>query len=136
MQRLANENDAYRLVAHTGEYDQIVVMCIKAGDEIGNETHRRLDQYLRVESGQARVTAGRKADEVEETYELQEGWGAHLSAGLWHNIINVGSKDLRLTVHYSPPRFPPQTVHETKADAEEAAREVERGMAEASGFGA
>jgi hypothetical protein len=39
MQRLAKQGDVYRLVAHTEEHGRIVVMCVRAGDEIGNETH-------------------------------------------------------------------------------------------------
>ncbi|MDQ3857827.1 MAG: cupin domain-containing protein, partial [Actinomycetota bacterium] len=40
----------------------------------------------------------------------------------WHNVVNTGTRDVKLYSLYSPPEHPPNTVHETKADAEAAER--------------
>jgi mannose-6-phosphate isomerase-like protein (cupin superfamily) len=46
-------------------------------------------------------------------------------AGVRHDVINTGQKDLRLYTIYAPPQHLPGTVHETRADAEAAERRVE-----------
>ena len=43
-------------------------------------------------------------------------------AGVWHNVVNTGSGELKLYSLYSPPEHPDGTVHATKADALEAER--------------
>jgi mannose-6-phosphate isomerase-like protein (cupin superfamily) len=45
-----------------------------------------------------------------------------IPAGVWHNVVNTGSQELKLYSLYSPPEHPDGTVHETKADAEAAER--------------
>jgi mannose-6-phosphate isomerase-like protein (cupin superfamily) len=41
-----------------------------------------------------------------------------IPAGIWHNVVNTGSGDMKLYSLYSPPEHPDGTVDETKADAE------------------
>ena len=41
-------------------------------------------------------------------------------AGVWHNVVNTGSGELKLYSLYSPPEHPDGTVHRTKAEAERA----------------
>ena len=38
----------------------------------------------------------------------------------WHNVINVGDKDLKLYTIYSPPNHPDGTVHKTLEEAQKA----------------
>jgi mannose-6-phosphate isomerase-like protein (cupin superfamily) len=37
---------------------QLVVMCLQSGEEIGLEVHDHIDQFIRVEQGDAKVTLG------------------------------------------------------------------------------
>jgi hypothetical protein len=46
---LANED--YRRVLFTGVNTQLVLMTLRPGDEIGEETHAEHDQFIRVEAG-------------------------------------------------------------------------------------
>ena len=46
---VANSN--FREVVFTGTYCQLVVMCLKPGEEIGSEVHKSVDQFFRVEEG-------------------------------------------------------------------------------------
>jgi mannose-6-phosphate isomerase-like protein (cupin superfamily) len=39
---------------YTGKFAQLVVMCIQPGDEIGNEVHPAVDQFFRIEKGEAK----------------------------------------------------------------------------------
>ncbi|WP_331618903.1 hypothetical protein [Terrisporobacter sp.] len=41
-------------------------------------------------------------------------------AGKWHNVINIGSRPIKLYAIYAPPEHPKNTVHPTKADSEAA----------------
>ena len=47
------ENDYFRQVLFTGKYAQLVVMSLQPGEEIGNEVHTNVDQFFRIEQGEA-----------------------------------------------------------------------------------
>ena len=46
------ENDNFRKVIFTAPHSQLVLMCIEPGDDIGEETHDKVDQFFRIESGE------------------------------------------------------------------------------------
>ena len=48
------KNNYFRQVLFTGPNSQLVVMCLQAGEEIGNEVHAHVDQFFRIEAGEAR----------------------------------------------------------------------------------
>jgi mannose-6-phosphate isomerase-like protein (cupin superfamily) len=116
------DNENFRTVVFTGEHTQLTVMRLRPGEDIGREVHPHLDQFLRMERGRARVEFGSTEDEIEETHEVQDDWAIIVPAGVWHNVVNTGSEDVKLYSLYSPPEHPANTVHRTKADAEEAER--------------
>jgi mannose-6-phosphate isomerase-like protein (cupin superfamily) len=116
------DNENFRTVVFTGEHTQLTVMRLRPGEDIGREVHPHLDQFLRIERGRARVEFGSTVDEIEETHEVQDDWAIIVPAGVWHNVVNTGSEDVKLYSLYSPPEHPANTVHRTKADAEEAER--------------
>ena len=86
------------------------------------EMHDHLDQFIRVESGSARVTLGPSADKVEIAHDIADDWAIIIPAGTWHNVINTGIEELRLYSIYAPAEHPPGAVHATKADADAADR--------------
>lgn len=114
------DNSNFRTVAFTGQHTQITLMRLGPGEEIGWESHPHLDQFLRLEHGQARVEFGRSKEQVEETHEVEDDWAFVVPAGIWHNVVNTGSGDVKLYSLYSPPEHPAGTVYRTKADAEAA----------------
>ena len=114
------ENSNFRTVLFTGANIQLTVMRLGPGEEIGLEMHDHLDQFLRIESGTARVTLGRSRDEVAEEHEVADDWAIIVPGGIWHNVVNTGDGDLKLYSLYAPPEHPAETVHHTKADAEAA----------------
>jgi mannose-6-phosphate isomerase-like protein (cupin superfamily) len=111
------DNNAFRTVVFTGEHTQLTVMRLGPGEDIGRESHPHLDQFLRVEHGVARVELGRTEDVIDETYEVEADWAVIVPAGVWHNVVNTGTSDVKLYSLYSPPEHPAGTVHQTKADA-------------------
>ena len=111
----ARSNDAFRRVIETGEHEQVVVMTIPVGGEIGEEVHATTDQVLLFVEGEAEV--------VLDGHRSSAGPGdlVFVRAGTRHNFLNGGGGDvLRLITIYAPPEHAPGTIHETKEDADRA----------------
>ncbi|MDH7476092.1 MAG: cupin domain-containing protein [Microgenomates group bacterium] len=111
------QNSYFRKVLFTGKYSQLVVMSLKPGEEIGDEVHETVDQFFRIEQGQAKFVVNGEETVVSEDEVFI------VPAGARHNVINTGDKDLKLYTIYSPPNHPDGTVHKTKQEAEEYEKE-------------
>jgi mannose-6-phosphate isomerase-like protein (cupin superfamily) len=99
---------------------KLVVMCLPASEEIGNEVYPPTDQFLRIEKGEAKFVFNGSAE-----HRVHEGDAVVVPAGTYHNVINPSStKPLKLYTVYAPPNHPDGTLHNTKAEAE-AAEEFE-----------
>ncbi len=120
IETLTRENTTFRTVLYTAANLQLTVMCLATGEEVGMEMHDHLDQFIRVESGSARVTLGPSPTEVEVAHDIADDWAIIIPGGTWHNVINTGMEELRLYSIYAPAEHPDGTVHLTKADAEAA----------------
>jgi mannose-6-phosphate isomerase-like protein (cupin superfamily) len=116
--KLTLDNTNFRTVVYTGGHTQLTLMRIGPGEEIGWERHADRDQFLRLEQGRARVEFGRTEDAVDETHEVEDDWAFIVPAGVWHNVVNIGTDDVKLYSLYSPPEHPDGTIHRTKADAD------------------
>lgn len=105
-------NDDFRRVLFTGPNTQLVLMTLRPGEDIGLETHREHDQFIRVEAGTGVVRLNGEESAIED------GSAVVIPAGVEHNLVN-GSNDtpLRLYTLYSPPEHPDGTVHRTKEEA-------------------
>jgi len=109
------KNNYFRQVLFTGKHAQLVVMCLQPGEEIGNEVHKNVDQFFRIEQGEAKFILNGK-----EKHIVKDNEAAIVPAGTYHNVINTSkTKQLKLYTIYSPPNHPDKTVHKTKAEAEE-----------------
>ena len=110
------KNNYFRKVIFTGKHAQLVLMCLKPREEIGNEVHKHVDQFFRIEQGQAKFVLKNK-----EAHIVKNGDAVIVPAGTYHNVINNSkTKKLKLYTLYSPPNHPDKTVHKTKAYAERA----------------
>ena len=58
------DNNFFRKVLFTGKYNQLVVMCLQGGEEIGNEVHPNVDQFFRVEEGNAKFVFNDKEEHL------------------------------------------------------------------------
>ena len=108
----AMRNTHFREVLSTGPHSQVVVMCIAAGSEIGEETHEDVDQVLVFTAGDGEAILNGERSPV------TAGRLVHVQAGTRHNIVNVGTTELRLYTIYAPAEHAPGTIHHTRADAE------------------
>ena len=107
------KNNNFRKVLYTGHHLQLVLMSIKAGEDIGEEIHKTHDQFFRFESG-----AGKCIIDGNE-YKVKGGDAIVIPAGAKHNIINTDEEAaLKLYTIYSPPNHKDAIVRATKADAE------------------
>lgn len=107
------ENSFFRKVLFTSNFSQLVVMSLKAGEEIGQEIHKE-DQFFRIEQGKAKFII----DGVELL--AKENFAIVVKAGSSHNVINIGNKELKLYTIYSPAHHKDGTIHKSKMDAENA----------------
>jgi mannose-6-phosphate isomerase-like protein (cupin superfamily) len=116
IEQLTVSNTYFRQVLFTAMHAQLVLMCLQPGEEIGDEVHPKVDQFFRIERGEARFVF----DEKEERF-VHAGDGFVVPAGTYHNVINTSkTAELKLYTIYSPPNHPDGTVHKTKAEAEAA----------------
>jgi len=105
-------NDYFREVVFTGKYCQLVVMCLKPGEEIGSEVHKNVDQFFRIEKGKGKVVINVRRINLQMVLALL------FLAGSEHNVINIStSNDLKLYTIYSPPQHKNGVIHKTKEDA-------------------
>lgn len=107
------ENADFRRVLFTGPHSQLVVMSLDPGEEIGEELHADVDQFFRVEEGDAWfVFAGR------EEHLVKGGDAVVVPAGTQHNVINASAtRPLKLYTIYTPPQHAEGTVQRTRAEA-------------------
>lgn len=111
---LAQKNEYFRQEVVTGTYNQVVLMSIPPGSEIGEETHPDRDQVLVFVAGDGKAILNGESQPV-ATNSL-----CFVPAGTKHNFVNTGSSDLKLFTVYAPPEHAPGTVHKTKAEADAA----------------
>lgn len=113
IEELTLKNSYFRQVLFTAPHSQLVLMCLKPGEEIGAEVHDNVDQFFRIEQGEGKVVFGEN-----EEYPIKNGSAIVVPAGTKHNIVNVSpTAELKLYTIYSPANHPDGTVHQTKADA-------------------
>lgn len=109
----AEENDSFRKVIFTGKNSQLVLMSVPRGEEVGEETHPRVEQSLFFLSGKGKAVLN-----GEET-PISEGSVVIVTPGTKHNFVNTGNEPLKILTIYSPPNHIDGRIHRTKKEAEE-----------------
>jgi mannose-6-phosphate isomerase-like protein (cupin superfamily) len=106
------DNTNFRKVLHTTQHFQLVLMCLKPGEDIGEEVHHDNDQFFRFESGNGKcIIDGNE-------YSLKDGDVIIVPSGAKHNIMNTdASKELKMYTIYAPPHHKDGIVRTTKEDA-------------------
>jgi len=110
----ARSNDAFRREIMTGDHQQVVLMTIPPGSEIGEEVHPDTDQALLFVDGEGEARLDG------ETNRVRANDLVLVRAGTRHNFVNTGPGPLRLITIYAPPHHRPGTVHRTRDEAEAA----------------
>lgn len=106
------ENEDYRKVLYTGPKMQLVVMSLKVGEEIPAEVHDDIDQFIRVEEGDAMVRIDG------EEFNVSDDDAVIVPSGKEHYVKNISEeKVLKLYTIYTPAEHPDGTVHKTFEEA-------------------
>lgn len=105
-------NHNFRKVLFTSKHSQLVLMCLKPAEEIGDEVHPDNDQFFRFELGFGKcIIDGNE-------YAVKEGDAVIIPAGARHNIINTDPKsELKMYTIYSPAHHKDGIVRTTKKEA-------------------
>ena len=112
LEAATRKNTDFRRVLYTGKFSQLVLMCLKPKEEIGEETHDDVDQFFRFEQGEGAVVI----DGV--THKVKDASGVVVPSGARHNVINTSrTADLKLYTVYSPPEHRDKVVRKTKQEA-------------------
>ena len=101
-------NDDFRKVVWTGDHFQMVLMNILPGQEIGEETHQGVDQFIRLESGSGKAII----NDIE--YEIETDFAVIIPSGSKHNVINTGSEPMKVYSIYAPPEHPADEIDPVK----------------------
>jgi mannose-6-phosphate isomerase-like protein (cupin superfamily) len=104
-------NQAYRRVLFTTEQQQLVLMHLLKGQEIGNEKHKKATQFIRVEKGSIQVIQNQGL-ENEKIYTLKAGDSVTIPSLTMHNVVAL--KDTKLYTIYAPKQHPEGLVQELK----------------------
>jgi mannose-6-phosphate isomerase-like protein (cupin superfamily) len=114
IEKSTEENKDFRRVLYTAKHLQLVLMTLKPNEEIGEETHPEIDQFLRFESGFGKCLI----NGIE--CNVASGDVIIVPAGAIHNVINTSNeKDLKLYTIYAGPNHKDGVVRATKKEAEE-----------------
>lgn len=104
-------NTYYRKVLYTNSKQQLVIMSLLPGQEIGMEKHAKTAQFIRIESGKGIAIIGSKRK------RLKDGDIVMINPGVYHNIINTSkTKKLKLYTIYSPPEHKKALKQKIKMD--------------------
>ena len=113
IERDTMENYNFRKVLYSGKHLQLVLMSLKAGEEIGEEIHHDNDQFFRFESGNGKCVIDGHG------YDVKNGDVIIIPAGARHNIMNTDSiAELKMYTIYAPPHHKDGIIRATKEEAE------------------
>jgi mannose-6-phosphate isomerase-like protein (cupin superfamily) len=109
IEKITNENNFYRKVINTTPQQQLVVMSLRPGTEIGSEIHPYTTQFIRIESGSGFAMIENKKISLNPDDVIV------IPPGMMHNIINDSLKtDLKLYTIYSPPEHEDQLIQKIR----------------------
>jgi mannose-6-phosphate isomerase-like protein (cupin superfamily) len=111
IEEMTLQNDYFRKVVNTTVGQQLVLMCLQPGEEIGMEVHNNVDQFFRIEQGEGKIVMNG------EEAIVSDGFAIVVPRGTQHNLINIGRGPLKLYTIYSPPNHPANRQQKTKAEA-------------------
>jgi mannose-6-phosphate isomerase-like protein (cupin superfamily) len=111
------QNKNYRHVIYTTKNNkmQLVLMTLQPGDDIPFETHADSDQFIRIESGNGKLTID--YDGIQREYDLSDGIAFIIPAGTRHRVRNIGESELSLYSIYTPANHPPDSIDKKRSDS-------------------
>jgi len=108
----AKKNINFRKVLYTTPKSQVVLMSLWPNEDIGEETHPKIDQIFFCAAGRGESVISHKPK------DFGVGDIVVVPAGTLHNIKNTGKGSLKLITIYTPPAHPDGTTNLTKEIAD------------------
>lgn len=108
------ENPNYRTTLWTGNNLQLTLMSIPQKESVGLEVHPNIDQFIKLEEGNALVELGTSKNDLSFKKEVNSNYAILIPAGTYHNITNIGNTPLKLYSIYAPQNHPKGTINITK----------------------
>ena len=106
------EDDLFRKVLFTGLHNQVAVMALKPGEELGFETDLDTDLFIYIFEG-----SGKAFLEGKDT-RIGSGMAVIIPAGVEYNLVNTSkSNAMKFYCIYSPPEYPKGCIHKTRLEA-------------------
>jgi len=88
-------------------------MSLKPGEDISLEIHHDINQFIRIEKGEAFIKIG------EQEFNLKDDDIVVVPAGNKHYVRNTSKTEvLKVYTIYATPEHAPGTIHKTQEDAE------------------
>ena len=112
------ENTYFRQVLFTAKHTQLVVMCLRPEEDIGDEVHSDVDQFFRIEQGEAKFVFNEKEERL-----VHDGDAVVVPAGTYHNVVNT-SKSASVEAIYDLLSAEPPGRDSARAKAEAEAAEL------------
>lgn len=111
LKKMTKENKAFRRVLDTAKFGQLVLISLRKGEDLGDETHPATDELYYVFEGKGEIKLEGKA------YPFEEHASMLIPAGIRHNIINIGNEDLKLFAMFTSPLHPQNEWMDTREKA-------------------
>ncbi|WMC93765.1 cupin domain-containing protein [Kineothrix sp. MB12-C1] len=112
----AIDNTLFYTTRWTSKNMQFALMSVPVNTETGLDVHYNSDQFLYIEQGEAFVFMGSCYDCINIQHRVFEGYSIIVPAGVWHNVVNIGSLDLKMYSMYAPAMHSYNTVFRTKEE--------------------
>jgi len=106
---LVKQNSLYRKELITGSHSQVVLMCIPAGQDIGEEIHT-VDQTFFFVEGRGQAVINGVVTDIFPNHLV------FVPAKTHHNIKNNGQDNLALFTIYAPAQHKPGTIEKVKSE--------------------
>jgi mannose-6-phosphate isomerase-like protein (cupin superfamily) len=97
LQNLTMQNTNFRTIVFTDKQQQIVVMSMPSGSQVGEHLHTKSAQFVYFEQGEGTVTIDKKM------VQINPGLALHIPSNTLHNI--TAKTQLKLFTIYSPPIY-------------------------------
>ena len=97
LEEITIKNNNYRKVINTNTKQQLVLMSLNPGEDIPNEIHDDVSQFIKIEKGNGEIIINNK-----KTYKFSSGFGIIIPPNTYHWIKNTSNSQLKLYSIYSP----------------------------------
>lgn len=95
---------------------QFALMSVPIGTETGLDVRQNSDRFFYIVQGSALITMGTCENCLNFQSLVYSGFGAFVPAGVWNNIINIGSIDLKMFTVSAPALHSYNTTYATKEE--------------------